>query len=108
MTDSVAPNDFRELLGQFTTGVTIITTTAPDGSPVGMTANSLTSVSLEPPLLLVCVDRTSTMHQAMLQASGFTINVLSEDQEALSRQFAGSHEDRFRGTALRTGANGAA
>ena len=107
MTDGVTPNTFRDLLGRFTTGVTVITTTSPAGVPVGMTANSVTSVSLDPPLLLVCVDRASTMHEAMHHASGFTINVLADDQEELSRQFAGSHVDRFQGIAHRTGANGA-
>src|SRR5205807_1257016 len=65
--------------------------------PIGMTASSVASVSLEPPLLLVCVDRRHDMHPAMQAASRFVLNVLAADQEALSRRFAAEHPDRFDG-----------
>jgi flavin reductase (DIM6/NTAB) family NADH-FMN oxidoreductase RutF len=88
---------FRQLLGRFATGVTIITVTAPDGRLLGMTANSLSSVSLYPPLVSVCVDREAEMHSAILAVDQFVVNVLSSSQETLARRFADKHEDRFEG-----------
>jgi flavin reductase (DIM6/NTAB) family NADH-FMN oxidoreductase RutF len=85
------------LLGRFATGVTIITVTAPDGRLLGMTANSLASVSLYPPLISVCVDREAEMHNAILGVDQFVVNVLSSSQETLARRFADKHEDRFEG-----------
>lgn len=93
----VDPSQFRQLLGHFATGVTILTTTTPAGRPLGMTANSLSSVSLSPPLISVCVDREADMHSVILQASEFVVNVLASDQEALARRFSDKHEDRFDG-----------
>ena len=93
----IDPFQFRQLVGHFATGVTIITTTTPEGQPLGMTANSLSSVSLSPPLISVCVDREAEMHPVILQASEFAVNVLASDQEALARRFSDKHEDRFDG-----------
>jgi flavin reductase (DIM6/NTAB) family NADH-FMN oxidoreductase RutF len=88
---------FRQLLGRFATGVTILTVTSADGRPLGMTANSLASVSLYPPLISVCVDHEAEMHAAILRVDQFVINVLSSSQETLARRFADKHEDRFEG-----------
>jgi flavin reductase (DIM6/NTAB) family NADH-FMN oxidoreductase RutF len=77
--------------------VTILTVPAPDGRPLGMTANSLASVSLRPPLISVCVDREAEMHAAILRAPDFVVNVLASHQETLARRFADQHEDRFEG-----------
>jgi flavin reductase (DIM6/NTAB) family NADH-FMN oxidoreductase RutF len=88
---------FRQLLGRFATGVTILTVTSADGRPLGMTANSLSSVSLYPPLISVCVDHEAEMHAAILRVDQFVINVLSSSQETLARRFADKHEDRFEG-----------
>ena len=108
MTDAaIGPAAFRELLGRFATGVTVVTTINTDRAPIGMTANSVTSVSLEPPLVLICVNQDSAMHGAMTQAAGFVINVLASDQENLSRHFAGSAGDRFSGIGYRSGPHGA-
>jgi flavin reductase (DIM6/NTAB) family NADH-FMN oxidoreductase RutF len=93
----VDPYEFRQLLGHFATGVTILTTSTAAGQPLGMTANSLASVSLSPPLLSVCVDREAEMHPVILQASEFVVNVLASDQETLARRFSDKHEDRFEG-----------
>ncbi len=93
----VDPFQFRQLLGHFATGVTILTTTAPEGQPQGMTANSLSSVSLHPPLISVCVDREAEMHPVILQAPKFVVNVLASHQEAMARRFSDQHEDRFNG-----------
>ena len=93
----VDPAQFRQLLGRFATGVTILTTRDARGHPIGMTASSVASVSLEPPLLLVCVDRGHDMHAAMQSTRRFVLNVLAADQEALSRRFAADHPNRFDG-----------
>jgi flavin reductase (DIM6/NTAB) family NADH-FMN oxidoreductase RutF len=70
---------------------------APDGRPVGLTVNSLTSVSLRPPLISICVDREREMHDTILGAGRFVLNVLRSPQEALARRFSERHEDRFEG-----------
>jgi flavin reductase (DIM6/NTAB) family NADH-FMN oxidoreductase RutF len=88
---------FRQLLGRFATGVSILTVTASDGRLLGMTANSLASVSLYPPLISVCVDHEAEMHGVILQVEQFAVNVLSSSQETLARRFADKHEDRFDG-----------
>jgi flavin reductase (DIM6/NTAB) family NADH-FMN oxidoreductase RutF len=93
----VDPAQFRQLLGRFATGVTILTVVTPDGRPIGMTANSLSSVSLRPPLISVCVDREADMHEAILKAGEFVVNVLSSPQETLARRFSDEHDDRFDG-----------
>jgi flavin reductase (DIM6/NTAB) family NADH-FMN oxidoreductase RutF len=93
----IDPSQFRQLLGRFATGVTILTVVTPDGRPLGMTANSLASVSLEPPLISVCVDRVAEMHDVILNVREFVVNVLASPQEALARRFADKHEDRFDG-----------
>lgn len=93
----IDPAEFRQLLGRFATGVTILTTKATDGQPLGMTANSLASVSLRPPLISVCVDHEAEMHAVILKAPEFVVNVLASPQEALARRFSDKHEDRFDG-----------
>lgn len=94
----VNPALFRQLLGRFATGVTVLTTRDMEGRPVGMTASSLASVSLNPPLLSVCVDFTADMHRALTASGTFVINVLAANQEEISRRFAElPPEDRFTG-----------
>ena len=88
---------FRQLLGRFATGVVVVTLTSPDERPHGMTANSLASVSLHPPLLSVSIDRAAAMHHLIVRADRFVVNVLASHQEALSRRFADPHDDRFEG-----------
>ena len=85
---------FRQLLGRFATGVTVITCRTVKGDPVGMTANSLASVSLEPPLVLVAVEKIHEMHAALESATHWVFNILAAEQEALSRRFAGAEPDR--------------
>lgn len=91
------PALFRQLLGRFATGVTVVTTRDPAGRPIGMTASSVASVSLHPPLVLVSVDQANDMHPALRAAPRFVLNVLAADQEAISRRFAGEHPNRFDG-----------
>ncbi len=92
---------FRQLLGRFATGVAVLTT-LDEGRPVGMTASSLSSVSLEPPLISVCIGHAATLHDLLVTAPGFVVNVLSATQEALARRFAGEHPDRFDGVGCAT------
>lgn len=84
-------------MGRFATGVTVLTVNGPGGRPLGMTASSLASVSLVPPLVSVCVDHQAELHDTILAAPVFVVNVLESRQEALSRRFADRHEDRFDG-----------
>lgn len=100
------PALFRQLLGRFATGVTVVTTRDPGGRPVGMTASSVASVSLHPPLVLVSVDKANDMHPALQAAQHFVLNVLAADQEVLSRRFAAEHPDRFDGIRFREGHHG--
>jgi 4-hydroxyphenylacetate 3-hydroxylase, reductase component len=99
---------FRQLLGRFATGVTVLTTRTQDGRPIGMTASSVASVSLLPPLLLVSVSREHDMHAALQSAQHFALNVLAADQEAVSRRFAVEHPDRFSGIGYRLSKHGVA
>lgn len=99
---AVGPSRFRELLGRFATGVTIITTADSAGNPAGMTASALSAVSLEPPLLLVCVNRSTEFCTILHRSSRFAVNVLARDQEHLSRRFATDRIDRFAGVEYET------
>ncbi len=85
----------RDAFGSFLTGVTVVTAHNDLGQPVGFTANSFTSVSLDPPLVLVCLANTSRNFETFTKASGFAVNILSEDQTEISNTFAGKSEDRF-------------
>jgi flavin reductase len=82
----------RSVLGAFATGITVLT--AGRGAPRGMTANSFTSVSLDPPLILVCVQRDAAMHEAILETRVFAVSVLADHQEDLARYFADHHRPR--------------
>jgi flavin reductase (DIM6/NTAB) family NADH-FMN oxidoreductase RutF len=75
----------------------VVTVTDPDGRPAGMTASSLASVSLQPPLVLVCIDHEADLHERIVAAPEFVVNILESDQEDLSRRFADPIEDRFEG-----------
>lgn len=95
---------FRTVCGHFATGITIIT--ANDGDePVGMAANSFSSVSLEPPLVLFCADKGSTTWPRIQSAGSFAVNILASNQEEVCRAFATRGADRFRGLGWRPGAH---
>jgi flavin reductase (DIM6/NTAB) family NADH-FMN oxidoreductase RutF len=100
------PFQFRQLLGRFATGVSVLTVVTPEGRLLGMTANSLASVSLQPPLISVCVDHEAEMHGAILEAKEFVVNVLASPQEALARRFSDKYEDRFDGIGYTRTPNG--
>jgi flavin reductase (DIM6/NTAB) family NADH-FMN oxidoreductase RutF len=86
---------FRQLCGRFATGVIVVTAADASGADQGMTANSFTSVSLDPPLVSVNVDRAASVHAVILAAPRFMINVLESAQEAISRHFSGPEPHRF-------------
>lgn len=96
---------YRKVLGHFATGVTVITATD-GGEPVGMAANSFTSVSLAPPLVLFCAAHSSTTWPRIRAAGSFCVNVLAEDQEELCRLFATKGADRFNGVGWHPGPSG--
>lgn len=105
---SVAPDPFRMAMRHLAGAVCVVTTADRSGKRFGLTVTSVTSVSLDPPLVLTCVDARSRS-LAPLRASGqFAIHLLSEDQEELARQFAGPSPDRFAGIAYQTSPGGAA
>lgn len=88
------------------TGVTIITTTTEDGEPLGFTANSFTSVSLDPPLVLACIAKDANCSEVFTQAKRYAVNILAEEQQQLSNTFASPIEDRFENAAWTTKATG--
>ncbi|PYN78117.1 MAG: flavin reductase [Candidatus Rokuibacteriota bacterium] len=97
----ISPDDFRRILGHFATGVTVITVRDPDGRPTGLTASAFTSVSLDPPLILVCVDHKSQSYPSMIVSKTFAVNILSLEQEAISRRFATTKiENKFEGVSF--------
>lgn len=97
---------FRACLGQFATGVSVVTCSGSDGHPCGITANSFSSVSLEPPLILWNIAKSSNSLQAFLHAKEFAVHVLTDRQQALSIQFARSDHTLFDGvTYSRSNAN---
>jgi flavin reductase (DIM6/NTAB) family NADH-FMN oxidoreductase RutF len=93
----VDPAEFRQLLGRFATGVTVVTALDAAGRPHGMTANSLSSVSLHPPLLLLAIEKIAVMHPVILAAPHFVVNILADSQETQARRFARKEDDRFDG-----------
>lgn len=95
--NAVDQAQFRQLLGRFATGVTVITARAADGRPHGMTANSLASVSLDPPLILLSIDHAAAMHKLLTTGPAFAVNVLASTQETVSRRFAQDRDERFDG-----------
>jgi flavin reductase (DIM6/NTAB) family NADH-FMN oxidoreductase RutF len=100
------PAQFRRACARFATGITVSTALAPDGTPHGFTASSFTSVSMEPPLILICVDHRANVLRHFEQATHFGVNILAEDQEALSVRFAERGLDRFVGIDWHAGATG--
>lgn len=100
------PRALRDAFGCFMTGVTVVTSMSKDGKPLGFTANSFSSVSLDPALLLVSIAKSSRNFAHFSQAEGFAIYVLSEGQKDVSGTFAKPVEDRFATVAWRTGAAG--
>lgn len=94
------PKDFRRALGMFGTGVTIVTTRAENGEPIGITANSFNSVSLEPPMVLWSLAKNARSLPVFQSANTWNVHILSNEQEPLSNRFARAGEDKFAGVPL--------
>jgi flavin reductase (DIM6/NTAB) family NADH-FMN oxidoreductase RutF len=99
--------ELRRVMGLFATGVTIVTTRDRHGNVYGLTANAVTSLSLEPPLVLICVDRKAETYAHFFDSKCFVVNILAEGQEALSTRFAKSGGDKFTGVGYRLSDAGA-
>ncbi|WP_137390492.1 alpha/beta fold hydrolase [Rhodoligotrophos defluvii] len=100
------PMDYRRALGAFLTGVTIVTTIDETGAPRGFTANSFTSVSLEPPLVLVCIGKQASSYSTFTTGKSFAVNVLGEHQKSISSIFASKAADKFAHVRWRPGFTG--
>ena len=105
---SVSPEVFRNTLAKFCTGVTVVTTKNQDGLH-GLTVNSFTSVSLDPPLILICIQKNGLSHSTLCECKDFVVNILSEEQKELSDRFANptlDSEKRFRDLNFQLSKNG--
>ena len=109
---NTAPNledkwrQLRQAFGSFATGVTVVTALSEDGQPIGFTANSFTSVSMDPPLLLVCLAKTSSNIGNFTHAKRFAVNILGETQKDISNRFASRSADRYADTVWHPGIDG--
>ena len=93
----VDKDEFRGALSRFASGVTVVTARCEDDCLRGLTVSAFTSVSLDPPLVLVCIEKRASLHDFLKEGSAFAVNILSEDQELISRRFASKEPDRFSG-----------
>jgi flavin reductase (DIM6/NTAB) family NADH-FMN oxidoreductase RutF len=84
-------------MGRFASGVTVVTSVDADGEDEGMTVSAFCSLSLDPPMVLICVDRSAAMFESLALAPSFIVNILSESQEPLARRFSGPDPNRFEG-----------
>ena len=100
---SIDPVQLRNAFGSFATGVTVITTRAQDGKDYGLTANSFTSVSLEPPMLLWCLGDKTDCFEAFQQADHFAVHILAANQQDISNTFASKGADKFAGLEIDRG-----
>jgi flavin reductase (DIM6/NTAB) family NADH-FMN oxidoreductase RutF len=105
---SVDPDTFRSVLGRFASGVTVVTALEAAGRDVGLTVSAFASVSLEPPLVAVCIDHTASIHPVLHGARYFAVNILAAHQEPLARRFSSLEGDRFDGVGYVRGQTGVA
>lgn len=99
----VSADDFRHALGRFASGVTVVTT-AVDGKLGGLTVSAFSSVSLDPPYILICIDKRSSVIPLLRTSRVFGVNILASDQSDVSNHFASRREDKFAGVSYRMGA----
>jgi len=99
--------EFRQALGHFAAAVTVVTLQRADGERAGITVTAFSSLSLEPPLVLVCIDKRAKIHDHFEKDRYFAVNILRHDQEAVSRRFASSEPDQFREFGYSDSPNGA-
>ena len=105
---TVDQSAFRAVLGRFASGVTIVTAVDRRGRDVGMTVSAFASLSLDPPLVLICIDHDASIYGVLSKTTHFTANILSSGQEAIARRFAEKDTNRFDGIGYERGQNGTA
>ena len=103
---SLDPDAFRAVMGRFASGVTVVTATDEAGSAYGMTVSAFASVSLLPPLVVMCIDHAASLHDTLANAPFFAVNILASSQEPIARRFADTGAQRFEGIGYRNGENG--
>jgi flavin reductase (DIM6/NTAB) family NADH-FMN oxidoreductase RutF len=94
---AVSKDEFRQAMSRFISGVTVVTSKGEDKNIRGITVSAFSSLSLEPPLVLICIGQSASLHEHLKEGSHFAVNVLSSHQEYLSRKFASKDGDRFEG-----------
>ena len=99
-------DEFRKAMSRFASSVTVVTTRTEDGEPKGLTVSAFCSLSLEPPLVLICIEKNASLHQFLREGAHFAVNILSEEQELVSRRFASRDPSRFEGVGHKKGATG--
>ena len=104
---SIEQSAFRSVLGRFATGVTVVTAVDRRGRDCGMTVSAFSSVSLDPPLIMICIDHSASVYTALSKAECFIVNILCAGQEAIARRFAEQERNRFDGLGYDRGQNGA-
>lgn len=102
----VTPDEFRAALSRFPSGITVVTSRSAAGSFHGITVSAFCSVSLDPPLVLVCIEKTTGSHDAIHELGSFVVNILGAGQDPLSERFALTAIDKFEDVALRIGLDG--
>ncbi|MCU1288287.1 MAG: flavin reductase domain protein FMN-binding [Acidobacteria bacterium] len=100
---SISKEEFRRALSRFASGVTVVTTKDNDGKLFGITVSAFCSVSLEPPLVLICIEKSAGSHHAFEQSRAFVVNILGENQQTISNHFASHSDDKFSGISYRSG-----
>lgn len=103
---NIGKDEFRSALSRFASGVTIVTTTDSEGFAHGITVSAFSSVSLDPPLILVCIQKTAGSHAAFLEGGSFVVHFLGEGQDELSNLFASKSHEKFEGVSHHEGPNG--
>ena len=99
----IRPEEFRAALGRFASGVTIVTTRDREGRLHGITVSAFCSVSLDPPLILICIEKNAGSHRALEESRAFVVNILREEQQYVSDRFASASPDKFDGLRFRPG-----
>jgi flavin reductase (DIM6/NTAB) family NADH-FMN oxidoreductase RutF len=102
----VSEGEFRHALSRFASGVSVVTTRDGSGRPHGITVSAFSSLSLDPPLVLICIEKITASHYAFLESEAFIVNILNADQRDLSEQFAAPAADKFRDREFEAGLEG--
>ncbi|MEO7673213.1 MAG: flavin reductase family protein [Pyrinomonadaceae bacterium] len=103
---AISSDEFRAALSRFPSGVTVVTTKDAEGVLHGITVSAFCSLSLDPPLVLICIEKSAGSHDALAEAKAFVVNILASSQANLSEQFASLLPDKFDGILFRSGPNG--